>query len=123
MSIRDHQVWLFPTVVAVCSSNRRGHESHFVMEDWHNLAPTIITTLMAWHERFITFPPEIAGNYNERFKRMFSYYLNARAGAFRARDIQLSAGGIYARRAEKRTARSSLISPSPAFHAGNLIFR
>lgn len=33
--------------------------------------------------------PEIAGNYNERFKRMFSYYLNACAGAFRARDIQL----------------------------------
>lgn len=33
--------------------------------------------------------PEIADNYTERFKRMFSYYLNACAGAFRARDIQL----------------------------------
>ena len=28
-------------------------------------------------------------NYSERFKRMFTYYLNACAGAFRARDIQL----------------------------------
>ena len=33
--------------------------------------------------------PEIADNYSERFKRMFTYYLNACAGAFRARDIQL----------------------------------
>lgn len=33
--------------------------------------------------------PEIESNYTPRFKRMFSYYLNACAGAFRARDIQL----------------------------------
>lgn len=64
-------------------------ESHFVMEDWHNFGADYDTTLMAWHERFINAWPEIAGNYNERFKRMFSYYLNACAGAFRARDIQL----------------------------------
>ena len=47
------------------------------------------TTLMAWYERFLASWPEIADNYSERFKRMFSYYLNACAGAFRARDIQL----------------------------------
>lgn len=64
-------------------------ESHFVMEDWHNFGADYDTTLMAWHERFIASWPEIADNYSERFKRMFSYYLNACAGAFRARDIQL----------------------------------
>ncbi|MCE0811488.1 cyclopropane fatty acyl phospholipid synthase [Buttiauxella sp. S04-F03] len=64
-------------------------EDHFVMEDWHNFGADYDKTLMAWHERFNNFWPEIADNYSERFKRMFSYYLNACAGAFRARDIQL----------------------------------
>ena len=64
-------------------------EPHFVMEDWHNFGADYDTTLMAWHERFLASWPDIANNYSERFKRMFSYYLNACAGAFRARDIQL----------------------------------
>ncbi|VEB98299.1 Cyclopropane-fatty-acyl-phospholipid synthase [Cedecea lapagei] len=64
-------------------------EPHFVMEDWHNFGADYDKTLMAWHERFLASWPEIADNYSERFKRMFSYYLNACAGAFRARDIQL----------------------------------
>ncbi|WP_435926640.1 cyclopropane fatty acyl phospholipid synthase [Dryocola sp. BD613] len=64
-------------------------ENHFVMEDWHNFGADYDKTLMAWHERFLACWPEIADNYSERFKRMFSYYLNACAGAFRARDIQL----------------------------------
>lgn len=59
------------------------------MEDWHNFGADYDTTLMAWYERFLNSWPEIADNYSERFKRMFSYYLNACAGAFRARDIQL----------------------------------
>ncbi|PHM38086.1 cyclopropane fatty acyl phospholipid synthase [Xenorhabdus innexi] len=61
----------------------------FVMEDWHNFGADYDRTLMAWYERFITHWDEIAHNYSPRFKRMFSYYLNACAGAFRARDIQL----------------------------------
>ncbi|WP_279045636.1 cyclopropane fatty acyl phospholipid synthase [Cedecea davisae] len=64
-------------------------EPHFVMEDWHNFGADYDKTLMAWYERFLACWPEIADNYSERFKRMFSYYLNACAGAFRARDIQL----------------------------------
>ncbi len=44
-------------------------------------------------------PPEIAGNYNERFKRMFSYYSTpARARFARVISWQLFTGGIYARR-------------------------
>ncbi|BDH46146.1 cyclopropane-fatty-acyl-phospholipid synthase [Salmonella enterica subsp. enterica serovar Choleraesuis] len=64
-------------------------EKHFVMEDWHNFGADYDTTLMAWNERFLAAWPEIADNYSERFRRMFTYYLNACAGAFRARDIQL----------------------------------
>lgn len=61
----------------------------FVMEDWHNFGADYDKTLMAWHARFIDAWPELADRYSERFKRMFSYYLNACAGAFRARDLQL----------------------------------
>ncbi|CDG21233.1 Cyclopropane-fatty-acyl-phospholipid synthase [Xenorhabdus poinarii G6] len=61
----------------------------FIMEDWHNFGADYDRTLMVWYERFIATWPEIKDNYSPRFKRMFSYYLNACAGAFRARDIQL----------------------------------
>jgi len=64
-------------------------EPHFVMEDWHNFGADYDTTLMAWYQRFLEAWPQLENNYDERFKRMFSYYLNACAGAFRARDIQL----------------------------------
>ena len=44
---------------------------------------------MAWQENLLAHWHEIAGNYSERVKRMFLYYLGSCAGAFRARDIQL----------------------------------
>jgi len=64
-------------------------ESLFVMEDWHNIGADYDRTLMAWHERFQQHWPQLAERYGDRFHRMFTYYLNACAGAFRARDIQL----------------------------------
>jgi len=64
-------------------------EGVFVMEDWHNIGADYDRTLMAWYERFIEAWPKLEDNYTDRFKRMFTYYLNACAGAFRARDIQL----------------------------------
>ncbi|EJD6539316.1 cyclopropane fatty acyl phospholipid synthase [Providencia rettgeri] len=64
-------------------------EGKLVMEDWHNFGADYDHTLMAWYARFQSAWPELEANYTPRFKRMFSYYLNACAGAFRARDIQL----------------------------------
>jgi len=64
-------------------------ESLFVMEDWHNIGADYDRTLMAWHARFHQHWPPLAERYGDRFHRMFTYYLNACAGAFRARDIQL----------------------------------
>ncbi|MDR3433803.1 MAG: cyclopropane fatty acyl phospholipid synthase [Rouxiella aceris] len=64
-------------------------EGLFVMEDWHNIGTDYDRTLMAWHERFLKAWPHLAEKYSDRFYRMFTYYLNACAGAFRARDIQL----------------------------------
>ena len=64
-------------------------EGKFVMEDWHNIGADYDRPLMAWYERFVQNWPKLEHNYSQRFFRMFSYYLNACAGAFRARDIQL----------------------------------
>jgi cyclopropane-fatty-acyl-phospholipid synthase len=64
-------------------------EKHFVMEDWHNIGADYDRTLMAWYENFLRCWPNMSRRYDERFKRMFTYYLNACAGAFRARNIQL----------------------------------
>ncbi len=64
-------------------------EGRFVMEDWHNFGADYDRTLMAWLENFKRAWPELADGYSERFERMFTYYLNACAGAFRSRNIQL----------------------------------
>nr|WP_317401471.1 cyclopropane fatty acyl phospholipid synthase [Plesiomonas shigelloides] len=64
-------------------------EGHLIMEDWHNFGADYDKTLMAWDENFVRAWDLIKDNYSPRFYRMFRYYLNACAGAFRARDIQL----------------------------------
>ncbi|HFF8979848.1 cyclopropane fatty acyl phospholipid synthase [Serratia marcescens] len=64
-------------------------EGRFVMEDWHNFGADYDRTLMAWLENFKRAWPNLMGGYSERFERMFTYYLNACAGAFRSRNIQL----------------------------------
>jgi len=74
-----------PSVKQIASAS----EPYFVVEDWHNIGADYDLTLMAWHQHFNSFWPEIQDNYSESFKRMFNYYLTSCAGAFRARDIQL----------------------------------
>ena len=64
-------------------------EGEFVIEDIHNLGPHYDKTLMAWHANFQEAWPQLNNKYDERFKRMWEYYLLSCAGAFRARDIQL----------------------------------
>jgi cyclopropane-fatty-acyl-phospholipid synthase len=64
-------------------------EGLFVVEDLHNLGPHYEKTLLAWNDRFQRAWPELKARYDERFKRMWEYYLLACAGAFRARHIQL----------------------------------
>jgi cyclopropane-fatty-acyl-phospholipid synthase len=64
-------------------------EKIFVMEDMHNFGADYDTTLMAWHENFQRGWPEIADKYDERFYRMWKYWLLSSAAAFRARKSQL----------------------------------
>jgi cyclopropane-fatty-acyl-phospholipid synthase len=64
-------------------------EHLFVIEDWHNFGPHYDKTLMAWNHNFQKAWPLLKKKYDERFKRMWEYYLLCWAGAFRARHIQL----------------------------------
>jgi len=70
-----------------------------VMEDWHNFGADYEKTLLAWHENFNAHWEELRPQYDERFKRMWNFYLLHCAGAFRARYLQLwqivlSKGGV-----------------------------
>jgi cyclopropane-fatty-acyl-phospholipid synthase len=66
-------------------------EGLFVMEDWHNFGPHYDKTLMSWHANFEAAWPELHKNpaYDDRFYRMWRYYLLASAGGFRSRSTQL----------------------------------
>lgn len=64
-------------------------EEHFVIEDWHSFGHDYDTTLMRWYDNFIHHWPQIQNTYNERFYRMWVYYLLSSAGVFRARKLQL----------------------------------
>ena len=64
-------------------------EQLFVMEDWHNFGPDYDKTLMAWFDNFDHAWPEIKSQYDDRFYRMWKYYLLSSAGSFRARKNQV----------------------------------
>ena len=64
-------------------------ESLFVIEDWHSFGQDYDTTLMGWHENFQNNWHKLEKTYDERFHRMWQYYLLMCAGSFRARRNQL----------------------------------
>lgn len=67
----------------------RAVEQRFIIEDVHNFGPYYDKTLMAWYRNFVKHYPEIKDHYDERFYRMWNFYLLACAGMFRARRLQL----------------------------------
>jgi cyclopropane-fatty-acyl-phospholipid synthase len=75
-------------------------EGLFIMEDWHNFGADYDKTLMAWYKNFSSNWNKIKDKYDERFYRMWKYFLLSSAGAFRARNknqlwqIVLSKNGV-----------------------------
>ena len=64
-------------------------EPWFIVEDLHSFGPYYDDTLMAWDRNFTKHWPEIADRYGDRFYRMWRFFLNSCAAAFRTRRIQL----------------------------------
>ena len=64
-------------------------EGLFVIEDWHGFGQYYDKTLMAWHNNFVKNWTKIKDKYDERFYRMWIYYLLSCAGSFRSRRNRL----------------------------------
>ena len=60
-------------------------DCRFTLEDWHNFGTHYDNTLMAWHRNFTQNWERIGERYDERFSRMWTYFLLSCAGSFRAR--------------------------------------
>jgi cyclopropane-fatty-acyl-phospholipid synthase len=60
-------------------------ENRFVIEDWQNIGPHYEPTLMAWFANFHAGWDRLRARYTDRFFRLWSFYLRACAGSFRAR--------------------------------------
>ncbi|WP_051062627.1 cyclopropane fatty acyl phospholipid synthase [Ilumatobacter nonamiensis] len=63
-------------------------EDRLVLEDWHNFGVDYDRTLMNWHERISRAWGDLP-RYDERFRRMWDFYLLSSAGSFRSNAIHL----------------------------------
>ena len=59
------------------------------MNDWHSFGTYYDNTLMAWNENFVNNWNDLSEEYDERFFRMWTYYLLMCAGTFRSNKKQL----------------------------------
>ena len=65
-------------------------EGRFVIEDWHNFGADYERTLLAWRDNIeAAWPALNADRYDERFRRMWRYYLASAIAGFRTRRNQL----------------------------------
>jgi cyclopropane-fatty-acyl-phospholipid synthase len=84
------QKYIFPQgMLPTLQLLMRAAEPYFVAEDVHNIGADYDKTLMAWHENFEVNWTTLAAQHDERFHRMWRYYLLSCAGGFRARAMQL----------------------------------
>ncbi len=93
-SVRQTDPWInkyiFPnSMLPSARQLTTSFEGLFRLEDWHSFGPYYDKTLMVWHKNFNKNWDKIKSNYDDRFKRMWNYYLLSSAGSFRAHDNQL----------------------------------
>ena len=93
-SVSSNDPWLdryiFPNSMIPSAKQISEHaEELFVLEDWHSFGPHYDTTLIHWFENFHESWDDLKNDYDERFYRMWKYYLLSCAGSFRARKNQV----------------------------------
>jgi cyclopropane-fatty-acyl-phospholipid synthase len=82
--------YIFPnSVLPSIAQIGRAIEEVFVLEDWHSFGPDYDTTLLHWHRNLEEHWSELQDRYDERFHRMWRFFLLSSAGGFRARRSQL----------------------------------
>lgn len=75
---------MLPSVTQIDSAR----EGLFTLQDLQNLGAHYGRTLQAWHKNMQKNWHELSQQYDERFRRMFEYYLLCCAGSFNAGHIQ-----------------------------------
>jgi cyclopropane-fatty-acyl-phospholipid synthase len=94
-SVRRTDPWIdkyiFPGAVLPSAKQlSAAMEGVFIIEDWHNLSTNYDKTLLAWYANFKKSYPTLDHNkYDQRFYRMWKYYLLICAALFRSRSVQL----------------------------------
>ncbi len=82
--------YVFPnSVIPSLAQITRAAEGRFVVEDLHSFGADYDRTLLAWNENVERRRSELKDRYDERFFRMWRYYLLSCAGSFRARHNHL----------------------------------
>lgn len=81
--------YIFPnSMIPSAAQITNAAEGLFVMEDWHNFGTDYDKTLMEWYRNVEAKWSELH-DYDERFRRMWCYYLLSCAASFRVRVNQL----------------------------------
>jgi cyclopropane-fatty-acyl-phospholipid synthase len=81
--------YIFPGgVLPSLSQISKSIEPNWVIEDVHNFGPDYDRTLMSWSSNLSKSWSDLK-NYDERFRRMWHFYLMGSAAGFRARSLQL----------------------------------
>lgn len=93
-SVKSNDPWIekyiFPnSMLPSIAQLAKNSENLFVIEDVHSLGVDYDKTLMAWYNKFSSNWGKLKKLYDERFYRMWKYYLLSAAGAFRARYNQV----------------------------------
>lgn len=76
---------MLPSAKQICAAI----EEYFVLEDFHNIGGNYDPTFMHWYRNFAANWESLKNSYDERFHRMWTYYLLSCAGSFRARRNQV----------------------------------
>ena len=92
--------YIFPnSMLPSAAQITRAMEDWFVLEDWHSFGTDYDLTLQAWRANVERAWPALDARYDERFRRMWRFYLAASMATFRTRRSQLwqlvlSNGGV-----------------------------
>jgi cyclopropane-fatty-acyl-phospholipid synthase len=81
--------YIFPnSMLPSAAQITRAAEGVLELQDWHNFGADYDPTLMAWHANVEAAWDDLP-DYDERFRRMWRFYLRSSAGSFRAGALQL----------------------------------
>lgn len=82
--------YIFPnSMLPSAAQIAQASEGQFVIEDWHGFGIDYDRTLQAWRDNIERAWPALPKRYDERFRRMWRYYLAASMATFRTRRAQL----------------------------------